>query len=141
MAATCCFSPASTSIQKSGPVLKPFSRVLRFKNSLLTVKIKSSTLQIRSSLREEVFEDRANGIICYKDDRGEIICEGFDEGPRYHQHKPRTPWQPSRDAEIFDLLQQRWINFITDTELCRGDKGSAFQQEDIKNCNDSNTFR
>ncbi|XP_050135005.1 uncharacterized protein LOC126610894 isoform X3 [Malus sylvestris] len=95
MAATCCFSPASTSIQKSGPVLKPFSRVLRFKNSLLTVKIKSSTLQIRSSLREEVFEDRANGIICYKDDRGEIICEGFDEGPRYHQHKPTTPWQPS----------------------------------------------
>ncbi|XP_048419919.1 uncharacterized protein LOC103948619 isoform X2 [Pyrus x bretschneideri] len=140
MPATCCFSPASISIQKSGPVLKPFSRVLRFKNSQLTVKIKSCTLQIRSSLREEVFEDRANGIICYKDDRGEIICEGFDEGPRYHQHNPRTPWQP-RDAEIFDRLQQRWINFITDTELCRGDEGSVFLQEDIKNCNGSNTFR
>ncbi|KAM1240753.1 hypothetical protein ACFX2J_046029 [Malus domestica] len=141
-ATACCFSPAnSLSIQKSGPVLKPFSRVLRLKSSQLTVKIKSSTLQIRSSLREEVFEDRSNGIICYKDDRGEIICEGFDEGPRYHQHNPRTPWQPSRDTEIFDHLQQRWINFITGTELSRGDKGSVFLQEDIKNCNGFNTFR
>jgi hypothetical protein len=24
-------------------------------------------------------------IVCYRDDNGEIICEGFDESPRFHQ--------------------------------------------------------
>lgn len=28
-----------------------------------------------------VFEDM--GIICYKDEKGEMVCEGYDEGPRY----------------------------------------------------------
>lgn len=168
MAATCCFSPCVPT-QKSGPAIRPFSRVLRLKHCQVSVKIKSSTLKIRCSLREEVsifffaliflfpvteariltaqllffteddpenqhqsptffffsktkwgemgfvqqtflvniwlyffflfllqvFEDRSNGIICYKDDRGEIICEGFDEGPRYyHQQNPRTGCQP-----------------------------------------------
>lgn len=23
------------------------------------------------------------GIICYKDEKGEMVCEGYDEGPRY----------------------------------------------------------
>ncbi|KAL6285291.1 hypothetical protein ACE6H2_009681 [Prunus campanulata] len=142
MAATCCFFPC-ISTQKSGPAIRPFSRVLRLKHCQVSVKIKSSTLKIRCSLREEVFEDRSNGIICYKDDRGEIICEGFDEGPRYyHPQNPRTGCQPSRDAEIFDILQQqRWLNFITDTELNRADKGSVVLQEDIKNCNGFNTHR
>lgn len=24
-------------------------------------------------------------IVCYRDDNGKIICEGFDESPRFHQ--------------------------------------------------------
>lgn len=23
------------------------------------------------------------GIICYRDEKGEMVCEGYDEGPRY----------------------------------------------------------
>lgn len=42
----------------------------------------------------QVFEDRSEGIICYRDDSGEIICEGIDEGPRYHQQIPRTASYP-----------------------------------------------
>lgn len=53
MAATCCFSPC-ISTQKSGPAIRPFGRVLRLKHCQVSVKIKSSTLKIRCSLREEV---------------------------------------------------------------------------------------
>lgn len=33
----------------------------------------------------QVFEDRSAGIVCYKDENGDITCEGYDEGPRFHQ--------------------------------------------------------
>lgn len=34
----------------------------------------------------QVFEDPSEGIICYTDENGETICEGYDdEDPRYHQ--------------------------------------------------------
>lgn len=58
----------------------------------------------------QVFEDHSNGIVCYKDDNGEIICEGFDEGPRFYPQCPVTPSLPS-DGSILDLdlLQQRWL--------------------------------
>ena len=44
----------------------------------------------------QVFEDKSNGIICYRDDSGEIICEGYDdeEGPRFQQQIPRTTCHP-----------------------------------------------
>lgn len=32
-----------------------------------------------------VFEDM--GIICYKDEKGEMVCEGYDEGPRYSRQE------------------------------------------------------
>lgn len=45
---------------------------------------------------KQVFENQSEGIICYRDEiSGEIICEGLDEGPRFHQHLPRTAY-PSR---------------------------------------------
>lgn len=34
-----------------------------------------------------IFEDRSAGIVCYKDENGEIICEDYDEGPRLHHHQ------------------------------------------------------
>uniref|UniRef100_A0A0E0M782 Uncharacterized protein n=1 Tax=Oryza punctata TaxID=4537 RepID=A0A0E0M782_ORYPU len=30
----------------------------------------------------KVYEDKSMGILCYTDESGELICEGFDEGPR-----------------------------------------------------------
>ncbi len=30
----------------------------------------------------QVYEDKSMGILCYTDESGELICEGFDEGPR-----------------------------------------------------------
>ncbi|XP_004303753.1 PREDICTED: uncharacterized protein LOC101293323 [Fragaria vesca subsp. vesca] len=139
MAVTCSLPPCF-SIQKSGPAIKPFSTVLRLKRTsqVTVLKKRTSTLfKIRSSLGEEVFEDHFNGIICYKDARGEIICEGYDEGPRYHHQNQRIVNQ-SRDAEIFDLLQQNWYNFMTDTELNKAGKGHYLHKG--INCNGFNTL-
>lgn len=36
----------------------------------------------------QVFEDPIQGIICYTDDNGEVICEGYDEGPRCPPESP-----------------------------------------------------
>ncbi|KAL5579670.1 hypothetical protein UlMin_012112 [Ulmus minor] len=135
MALTCCFSPHITT-RNSSLILNPLRNSSRLKQKHISIK-RTPTLKIRSSFREKVFEDRSNGIICYTDESGEIVCEGFDEGPRYHQQIPIAA--SSRDAEIFDLLQQRWINFITDTELNPAEKGGVVQ-EDI-NCNGFNSLR
>ena len=37
---------------------------------------------------KQIYEDQSQGILCYEDESGEIICEGYDEGPRY-QRIPR----------------------------------------------------
>ena len=39
-------------------------------------------------LSKQVFEDPIQGIICYTDDNGEVICEGYDEGPRCPPESP-----------------------------------------------------
>jgi len=42
-----------------------------------------------------VFEDQLRGIVCYRDENGEMICEGYDEGPRLGMRLPEKasfPW-------------------------------------------------
>ncbi|PWA75543.1 hypothetical protein CTI12_AA241400 [Artemisia annua] len=46
----------------------------------------SPPIQTRSNIKlQKVFEDKSSGVVCYKDDKGEIICEAYDEGPRLEQ--------------------------------------------------------
>ena len=42
---------------------------------------------------KQVYEDESQGIVCYQDDRGEIICEGYDEGPCF-QRIPKPTYHP-----------------------------------------------
>ncbi|GMI93647.1 hypothetical protein like AT3G14280 [Hibiscus trionum] len=67
---------------------------------------KTPNLRIRSF--SKVFEDQSEGVICYRDENGEMVCEGYDEGPRFRQ---RTFYH-LRDAEILDLLQDRWLQIV-----------------------------
>ncbi|KAG6397914.1 hypothetical protein SASPL_139364 [Salvia splendens] len=53
----------------------------------------------------DVFEDKLNGIICYKAGNGEIVCEGYDEGPLVG------------DAERVGLLQRCWLHESDEKEL------------------------
>ncbi|GMI93648.1 hypothetical protein like AT3G14280 [Hibiscus trionum] len=70
---------------------------------------KTPNLRIRSfSKVDGVFEDQSEGVICYRDENGEMVCEGYDEGPRFRQ---RTFYH-LRDAEILDLLQDRWLQIV-----------------------------
>ncbi|KAL7140461.1 hypothetical protein ABFS83_09G122200 [Erythranthe nasuta] len=74
----------------------------------------SVNLQIRSfDHKNKVFEDRSAGIVCYKDENGEIVCEGYDEGPRFHHQISRFTCN-SRDVEIVELLQRCWVNVGAD---------------------------
>ncbi|KAH7866035.1 hypothetical protein Vadar_014595 [Vaccinium darrowii] len=96
----CSAAAPSLIIQNSMPIKKPVNRVFMVTHSHISVK-KISHLQIlSSSVRNKIFEDRSRGIVCYKDDTGEITCEGYDEGPR-----PASNYHLS-DAEIIDLLVQ-----------------------------------
>ncbi|GMH03842.1 hypothetical protein Nepgr_005681 [Nepenthes gracilis] len=88
---------------------RPVSNVIMINHNQFFLK-KPPTLQIRSSIKDQVFEDQSNGIVCYRDERGEIVCEGLDEGPRFHRQFPLT--HRKRDAEIIDLLQQRWLSIV-----------------------------
>ena len=45
------------------------------------------------SVSKQVYEDKSQGIVCYQDDRGEIICEGYDEGPCF-QRIPKPTYHP-----------------------------------------------
>lgn len=66
---------------------------------------------------EQVFEDPTQGIICYTDDNGEVICEGYDEGPRCPTQSPmvasysrydKFPNPKFIDQSCFKVLN-KWI--------------------------------
>nr|GMC71030.1 uncharacterized protein LOC109187501 isoform X1 [Ipomoea batatas] len=40
-----------------------------------------------SKNRIKVYENLSEGVVCYRDENGEIICEGYDEGPRLDCHQ------------------------------------------------------
>lgn len=66
------------------------------------------------------------------------MCEGYDEGPRF-QHTTRTSCH-SRDAEILDLLQQRFLEIVNGDGFNNSeDQGVVAIQEDL-NWNGFNKF-
>ncbi|KAI3455675.1 hypothetical protein Pfo_012338 [Paulownia fortunei] len=108
------------------------SRLVMCANNHISVNLK-----IRSSdHKNKVFEDRSAGIVCYKDENGEITCEGYDEGPRFHQQIPRCTCNSSREVEIIDLLQRCWLHVADENEFNSADKGVAGQKD--FNCNGFN---
>ncbi|XP_076889372.1 uncharacterized protein LOC143540113 [Bidens hawaiensis] len=68
----------------------------------------SHPIQIKANIKlQKVFEDESSGLVCYKDEKGEIICEGYDEGPRLHQQSLSGCSSHPRDGEaIVDRLKR-----------------------------------
>ncbi|XP_006298666.2 uncharacterized protein LOC17893756 [Capsella rubella] len=85
--------------------------VMILQQSQVQVQVKHVTVSqpqpIRYSTKNTVFEDPTQGIICYTDDNGEVICEGYDEGPRCPTQSPMVA-SYSREVEILDLLQRSY---------------------------------
>ncbi|KAJ6389292.1 hypothetical protein OIU77_027602 [Salix suchowensis] len=136
--AVTCFSSPHILVQKSGPVIKPVSKFWMLKQSSHIQLKKAPALSVRSSMKDKVFENQAEGIVCYRDESGEIICEGLDEGPRFHQPLPSSS-NHSRDAEIINLLQQRLQQIVNGGEFSNTDNGVIAGKEDC-NQNGLNRF-
>ncbi|XP_047940177.1 uncharacterized protein LOC125187596 [Salvia hispanica] len=99
----------------SSPMAAPFmgSRVGCLTTSKMVMMCSKNHTHTRSSTKNKIFEDRSAGIVCYRDENGEITCEGYDEGPRFHQSISRFN-QDRRDVEIIELLQRCWLQVAED---------------------------
>ncbi|KAG2722502.1 hypothetical protein I3760_02G130800 [Carya illinoinensis] len=123
MAISCSYS-SNIPVLKSGLVTKPISKSLMLKDSQVPPR-KASRFQIRCSIRNKVFEDQSNGIVCYRDDSGEIICEGYDEGPRFQKQTPTTAYHPR-------------LQTVKGSGLSHAEESVAVQKD--FNCNGFNSF-
>ncbi|XP_014499170.1 uncharacterized protein LOC106760218 [Vigna radiata var. radiata] len=102
----------------------------------------SSVVRIAASMKNKVYEDRSEGIVCYQDERGEIICEGYDEGPCFQRIPDLTNNHPrEREAQITNLLlRQSWLQIV------KGEKNSndgAVEEGRVRkdfNCNGFNSL-
>ncbi|XP_059642531.1 uncharacterized protein LOC132284429 [Cornus florida] len=118
-------------IQRSAPTKKPISRVLMLSGNQNPVKKKP--LQITSCFRDKVFEDQSRGIVCYRDSSGDIVCEGYDEGPRFQQEISRIT-DNTRDVPIIDLPQKTWLQIVLGGESNHPDKGVAVKKNFNRKC-------
>ncbi|XP_059286436.1 uncharacterized protein LOC132039901 [Lycium ferocissimum] len=75
----------------------------------ITTTINPLKMGSTSSNMLKVFEDKSTGVVCYRDENGEITCEGYDEGPRFCHQLPKSS-SKSRDEEIIELLQRNWLH-------------------------------
>ncbi|MCL7051483.1 hypothetical protein MKW94_019298 [Papaver nudicaule] len=107
------------------------------RSTQISTNNKTSKLQIRSSIYNKVFEDQARGIVCYKDENGEIICEGFDEGPRVNEQDLRIA-NNQKEIEIIEMLRRSCVQIAAEEDgLKHAAKSSIAAIEDV----DWNGFR
>ncbi|KAK8675777.1 hypothetical protein V6N13_033840 [Hibiscus sabdariffa] len=121
------YVPFHVPVTTSKPVIKHANKIVMIKYDHVPGK-KAYTNQIRS-FSNKVFEDQSQGVICYRDENGEMICEGYDEGPRCPRQIPGTLYH-LRDAEILDLLEDRWLQIVSGGGFSRANKGVSIVQDD-----------
>ncbi|CAD6242057.1 unnamed protein product [Miscanthus lutarioriparius] len=67
-----------------------------------------------------VFEDQVRGVVCYRDDGGEVICEGFDEGPRLGMRLPEKacgPWHMG--IRVTDCIELSTLRVLEDEDALK----------------------
>ncbi|XP_028796265.1 uncharacterized protein LOC114751762 [Neltuma alba] len=133
-----CACSTQIPVQKSGSFLKIASKDVKSKRSFVPLKKASFTQRIRASIKNKVYENRSEGIVCYQDENGEIFCEGYDEGPRF-QRTSKPPSHLLSDAEIREILQQNWIKIVKGEGENHPAGEGVLLQEDL-NSNGFNSF-
>ncbi|KAH7683655.1 hypothetical protein IHE45_05G197300 [Dioscorea alata] len=88
----------------------------------------TNLLSTKSSISIKVYEDQEEGIVCYRDEKGEIVCEGHDEGPRFSQKNLQTSCY-GREVKSFDFLHQCWLQIIEDSNFDNYVNGVAVQDQ------------
>ncbi|KAL2345985.1 hypothetical protein Fmac_007270 [Flemingia macrophylla] len=130
-----CTSSVHIPIQIYGSFLRHRNTEFMSKRSFAPLK-RASVLRITACIKNKVYEDLSQGIVCYQDENGEITCEGYDEGPCF-QRIPEHTKHP-RDAQITNLLlRQSWLQIVKGENSNDAVQGSL--QEDL-NCNGFNSF-
>ncbi|KEH24666.1 hypothetical protein MTR_7g117550 [Medicago truncatula] len=91
--------------QKYGSFLKYPNKELMLKRNYVPLKKTSTVLRrITASIKNKVYESEPEGVVCYQDEHGEIICEGYDEGPCFQRiSKPiyyQYPIPPRFDSKF-----------------------------------------
>uniref|UniRef100_A0A0E0GDR1 Uncharacterized protein n=1 Tax=Oryza nivara TaxID=4536 RepID=A0A0E0GDR1_ORYNI len=64
-----------------------------------------------------VFEDQVRGVVCYRDDKGDMICEGYDEGPRLGMRLPEKacfPWPMG--VQVTDFIELSTLRVFEDVD-------------------------
>jgi len=67
---------------------------------------------------KKAFEDQLRGILCYRDENGEMICEGYDEGPRLGIRLPEKacfPWPVG--VQVADFIQLATLQVFEDVDV------------------------
>jgi hypothetical protein len=65
----------------------------------------------------QVFEDQVRGVVCYRDDKGNMICEGYDEGPRLGMRLPEKacfPWPMG--VQVTDFIELSTLRVFEDVD-------------------------
>nr|XP_010932337.1 uncharacterized protein LOC105053035 [Elaeis guineensis] len=100
-----------------GQTKKNMPRASMLHNSR-TQHTRASTSLCKSFTANKVFEDQAMGILCYIDEKEEVICEGYDEGPRFSQcSSNNTDHQRCRDHQIPDFQQLIKLQIAKDDDF------------------------
>ncbi|KAL6861885.1 hypothetical protein ACP4OV_017585 [Aristida adscensionis] len=77
-----------------------------------------SNISCAATGNRKVFEDQMRGIVCYRDDKGEMICEGYDEGPRLGMRLPEKacfPWPVG--VQVTDFIQLATLRVFEDVDV------------------------
>lgn len=53
----------------------------------------------------KVYQDASRGIVCYRNQYGELICEGYDEGPHL-RHAQQQDEQYRQDVKFYGCIQE-----------------------------------
>ncbi|XP_066369070.1 uncharacterized protein [Miscanthus floridulus] len=72
----------------------------------------------------QVFEDQLRGMVCYRDEKGEMICEVYDEGPRLGTPLPEKacfPWPVG--VQVTDFIQLAMLPVFEDADVLQQLKG------------------
>uniref|UniRef100_A0A0D9WMV0 Uncharacterized protein n=1 Tax=Leersia perrieri TaxID=77586 RepID=A0A0D9WMV0_9ORYZ len=92
---------------------------LRFRTSAHGCSSSShSKLSFAGTAKKKVFEDQLRGIVCYRDDKGELVCEGYDEGPRLGMRLPEKacfPWPVG--VQFTDFIELATFRVFEDADI------------------------
>ncbi|XP_051204428.1 uncharacterized protein [Lolium perenne] len=131
---SCPPHPASSPMSSVGPrfgARKPAAGLSFRTSAAHDCNPSSSRLSFAAETSNKVFEDQVRGIVCYRDDKGELVCEGYDEGPRLGMRLPEKacfPWPVGvQVTDFIHLATLRVFEDGADDDVLRPKNGKNWQ--------------